>query len=75
MLARPETFRCIECGLPFGSPAYSYSHGDIDQGAAYWSDRGVLCSPACSTAHFEKRRADGTLPSQPAPNPMTGRLG
>lgn len=74
MLARPETYRCIECGLAFGGPSFAYYHGDIDNGPAYWSDRGVLCSPKCSLVHFEKRRADGTLPTQPAVNPMTGRL-
>lgn len=75
MLARPEKFRCIECGLPFGSAAFAYYHGEMENGAAYWSDRGVLCSPKCSLAHFEKRRAAGTLPAHPAANPMTGRIG
>lgn len=72
MLARPEKFSCLECGLPFGAATFSYYHGDIDMGPAYWTDRGVLCSPACSIAHFDKRRIDGTLPASPPRNPMTG---
>ena len=70
MLARPEPYRCIECGLPFGSPGFAYYHGDIDNGAAYWSDRGVLCSPKCSLAHHGKRRAEGSLAQEPAPDPF-----
>ena len=70
MLARPEKFRCVECGLPFGSPLFHYYHGEIGQGAAYWSDRGVLCSPACALQHHLKRRAEGSVASAPAPDPM-----
>lgn len=74
MLARPDTFRCIECGLPFGSPLFHHYKGDAAKGAAYWSDRGVLCSPGCSLAHHKKRAAEGTVPAAPAPNPM-GTIG
>ena len=70
MLARPEAFRCIECGLPFGSPLFHYWHGDIDPGAAYWCDRGVLCSPKCSLDHYRRGAAEGTTVSAPAPDPM-----
>ncbi|PSJ62546.1 hypothetical protein [Kumtagia ephedrae] len=70
MLARPETRRCIECGLPFGMPGFNYYHGSIDNGPAYWSDRGILCSPACSLVHHQRRDAEGTLPTAPAPNPF-----
>lgn len=73
MLARPETRRCIECGLPFGMPGFSYYHGDIEEGPAYWVDRGVLCSPACSVAHFRRREAEGSLPAMPADNPFEQR--
>lgn len=74
MLARPETRRCIECGLPYGMPGFSYYHGDIDNGPAYWTDRGLLCSPACSLTHFRRRRSEGSLPDRPAPDPFeTGR--
>lgn len=75
MLARPDTFRCIECHLPFTGPGFAYIHGDIAEGAAYWSDRGVLCGPKCSLAHVARRRAEGTMPQLPTPNPMTGRIG
>ncbi len=74
MLARPENFRCVECGRAFGAPGFAYYHGEIARGAAYWSDQGVLCSPACSTKHIVKRKADGTLPDAPMPNPMTGEF-
>ncbi len=46
MLARPETRRCIECGLAYGTDAFGYHEGRIENGPAYWSDRGILCSPA-----------------------------
>lgn len=62
MLARPETHRCTECGLPYGAIGWRH-HGDIDNGPAYWSDRGILCSPKCSLAHFQRRQAEGTPPA------------
>jgi poly-beta-hydroxyalkanoate depolymerase len=70
MLARPETRRCIECGLPYTMPGFNYHHGQIENGPVYWSDRGILCSPTCSLAHFKRRGAEGTLPVAPAPNPF-----
>jgi hypothetical protein len=70
MLARPETRRCIECGLPYGAIGFWCHHGDIENGPAYWSDRGILCSPKCSLAHFRRREAEGTLPVAPAPDPF-----
>ena len=70
MLARPETRRCIECGLPYGKVGFSHYHGDPDLGPAYWSDRGLLCSPKCSLTHFRRREAEGTLPTAPAPDPF-----
>lgn len=72
MLARPERHRCIECGLAFGEPGFDLHHGNIENGPAYWCDRGVLCSPRCSLAHYHKRAAEGTLPTEPAPNPLEG---
>lgn len=68
MLARPETFRCIECGLASNAPSFAFHGGIVDHGPAYWCDRGVLCSVKCSVAHTEKRRAQGTLPDHPAPD-------
>jgi hypothetical protein len=70
MLARPETRRCIECGLPYGAAAFWCHQGNIDNGPAYWSDRGILCSPKCSLAHFRRREAEGSLPIAPAPDPF-----
>ncbi|MGH6760431.1 MAG: hypothetical protein ACRECW_02420 [Phyllobacterium sp.] len=70
MLARPDKFLCVECGLPYGAVAFHHYEDNIDNGAAYWCDRGVPCSPQCSLQHFLTRRAEGTLPASPAPNPM-----
>ena len=70
MLARPENHRCVECGLAFGEGGFSHYHGKVEEGPAYWSDRGVLCSPACSIAHYRRRSAEGTLPERPSENPM-----
>ncbi len=70
MLARPEKYRCIECNLPYGADGFWLHEGQIDNGPAYWCDRGLLCSPQCSLAHYRKRAAEGTLPAGPAPNPL-----
>jgi hypothetical protein len=70
MLARPERHRCIECGLPFGADGFWLHSGKLENGPAYWCDRGVLCSPQCSMAHHQKRRTEGTLPDRPAPDPF-----
>ncbi len=70
MLARPEPYRCIECGLPFGAQGFESYKGILENGPAYWTDRGVLCSPRCSLAHHKKRAAEGTLPDKPAPDPF-----
>lgn len=70
MLARPETRRCIECGMLYGTPTFAYHYGDIEQGPAYWSDRGILCSPGCSLKHFRRREAEGSLPERPAQDPF-----
>lgn len=71
MLARPEAKRCVECGTPYEAASFHYWKGIVGNGPAYFSDRGILCSPACSVAHFRRREADGTLPEQPAPDPLS----
>lgn len=70
MLARPETYRCIECGLALGEPLFALHYGKIERGPAYFTDRGVLCSPQCSLKHYRRREAEGTLPATPPPNPF-----
>ncbi|MEW9807474.1 hypothetical protein ABUE31_15890 [Mesorhizobium sp. ZMM04-5] len=70
MLSRPETRRCIECGRPYGSIGFWSHEGIVSNGPAYWSDRGILCSPACSLVHFRLREAEGTFPQAPAPDPF-----
>jgi hypothetical protein len=69
MLQRtPRT--CLECGLAYGHIDFKYHSDRIENGPAYWSDRGILCSPACSTAHFERRVKEGDPMREPAPNPL-----
>ncbi|MGB3501927.1 MAG: hypothetical protein WBA44_09905 [Mesorhizobium sp.] len=75
MLAPNDNFRCIECGKSQSFPGFAFYHGEPELGPAYYSDRGVLCSPACSLAHFSKRRAEGTMPQMPVKNPITGEFG
>ena len=70
MLQRPQARACVECGRPYGHPDFGYHAGRIENGPAYWSDRGLLCSEACSTAHFERRVKEGNPMREPAPNPL-----
>ena len=70
MLARSDAYRCIECGLPYRATGFWHHGGQLEHGAAYWSDRGILCSPQCSLAHHRKRAAEGTLQQEPAPDPF-----
>ncbi|MDO9337070.1 MAG: hypothetical protein EON95_16770 [Caulobacteraceae bacterium] len=62
MLARTQKPACVECGLAYGAPGFVFYHGEREQGPAYWSDRGLLCSPVCATGHARKRFAEGTMP-------------
>jgi hypothetical protein len=73
MLDRSPRPACLECGLPADSPAFAWHAGQRENGPAYWSDRGLLCSPVCATAHVRKRRADGTEMRDPAPAPVLVR--
>ena len=70
MLARPERLRCLECSRVYGSADFAYHRGRIEEGPAYWSDRGLLCSIECSVKHYQRRLADGTAPTEPAGNPL-----
>ena len=69
MLKRTQPRTCLECGLAYGHPDFVYHAGRIESGPAYWSDRGLLCSQACSVAHFD-RREEGDPMMEPAPNPF-----
>jgi hypothetical protein len=73
MLQRPQAPACIECGRPYGHPAFAHHAGRSESGPAYWSDRGLLCSHACATAHFERRVKAGDPMREPAPNPLERR--
>jgi hypothetical protein len=70
MLTKTQPRVCNECGLPYGHASFSYHYGQIGNGPAYWSDRGLLCSHACSMAHFERREKQGDPMREPAPNPL-----
>lgn len=70
MLAKTPKSVCLECGLPFGAAGFSYDHDDPDLGPAYWSDRGLLCSPGCAGDHYRKRMAEGTMPAAPMDCPV-----
>ncbi|HYE44569.1 MAG TPA: hypothetical protein VEA44_02225 [Caulobacter sp.] len=70
MLARTPKTVCIECGLDFWAPGFAYYHDEIANGPAYWSDRGLLCTPICATAHARRRMAEGTMPVGPVDCPV-----
>ncbi|WP_414470676.1 hypothetical protein [Microvirga sp. M2] len=70
MLNRPQPRTCIECGLPYGHGDFAYHAGKAENGPSYWSDRGLLCSVVCSTAHYERREKAGEAMKAPAPNPL-----
>lgn len=70
MLNRPQPRTCVECGLPYGHADFSYHAGKAENGPSYWSDRGLLCSVVCSTAHYERREQEGDVMTVPAPNPL-----
>ncbi|MBB4041953.1 hypothetical protein GGR34_003637 [Microvirga flocculans] len=42
MLKKAQARDCVECGLPYGHPDFGYYSGRIENGPAYWSDRGLL---------------------------------
>lgn len=56
---------CIECPKTDRDPTFQFYGGLPHQGPAYWSDKGMLCGPACATRHFQRRIADGTFVAQP----------
>ena len=70
MLTRLHHSNCLECGKPYGDPAFTYHAGRIESGPAYWSDRGLLCTIECSIAHYKRRTAAGETIGPPAPNPL-----
>ena len=70
MLQKAQARACVECGRPYGHPDFVCDAGRVENGPSYWSDRGLLCSHACSTAHFERRVREGDPMREPAPNPL-----
>ncbi|MGO4705134.1 hypothetical protein AB4072_05070 [Microvirga sp. 2MCAF38] len=70
MLNRVSQRRCLECGRPFGDPDFVSYSGRVENGPAYWTGEGALCSPACSTAHFKKREGEGRPLTMPADEPF-----
>lgn len=62
---------CCECGKPYDQRTFVTQGEECDFYPAYWTDAGILCGPACSTAHIIRRIADGTYvgkPTQPHVN-------
>ncbi len=70
MLKKTQPRGCIECGLPLGQAGFAHYAGRSENGPAYWSDRGFLCSHMCSVAHFERRVKEGEPMREPAHNPL-----
>ncbi|HEY8381819.1 MAG TPA: hypothetical protein VIL09_06690 [Microvirga sp.] len=70
MLNRLHDSNCIVCGKAYGDPQFGYQYGRIENGPAYWSDRGLLCSIECSMEHRKQRLAAGDPMRDPAPNPL-----
>ncbi len=70
MLDRLHHAKCIECGKPFGAPDFGYHAGRIENGPAYWSERGLLCSQGCAQQHALRRRDAGDPMRAPADNPL-----
>lgn len=63
---------CVECGKLADAEGFRQHKGRRRNGPAYWSDEGLICSPACATSHFAKRRAQGREMREPAPAPGVG---
>jgi hypothetical protein len=70
MLTRSPRPACIECKTPMSDPGFDFHYGQRENGPAYWSDEGVLCSPACALAHFARRRNEGREMKEPAAEPV-----
>jgi hypothetical protein len=70
MLTRSPLPSCIECARPMSDAAFGFHQGRRENGPAYWSDEGVICSPACAAAHFSRRRIEGREMQKPADEPI-----
>ncbi len=70
MLNRSPSPACVECGMPMSAEGFGFHHGRRDDGPAYWSDEGVICSPACAAAHARRRLAEGREMKEPAAEPI-----
>lgn len=74
MLARTGRYDCVECGMSYSDERFAVHYGRVENGAAYWCDRGLLCSATCSLKHHQRRLAEGTLPAEPARDPYEAGL-
>ena len=75
MLARTPRALCVECHKPHGAPGFATQAGRPENGPAYWSDEGLVCSSACATRHVMRRVAEGRPMREPAPNPLEKSAG
>lgn len=73
LVNRLDSRSCIECGLPYDHVDFACHGGRTGNGPSYWSDRGLLCSVACSTVHSEHREKTGDPMREPAPDPFEKR--
>jgi hypothetical protein len=70
MLTRSPHPSCIECGKSMSDSGFDFHYGLRQNGPAYWSDEGVICSHVCAAAHFSRRRTDGREMKEPAAEPI-----
>ena len=75
MLARTPRALCVECQKPLGAPGFATGGGRPENGPAYWSDEGLVCSSACAARHVTRRGAEGRPMREPAPNPLEKSAG
>jgi hypothetical protein len=75
MLARTPRALCVECQKPLGAPGLRPKGGRAENGPAYWSDEGVICSHACAARHAARRTAEGRPIREPASNPLERSAG
>jgi hypothetical protein len=75
MLARTPRILCVECQTPLGMPGFATQAGRPENGPAYWSDEGVVCSNACAARHVTRRAVEGRPMREPAANPLESSAG
>ena len=70
MLQSLHHTNCLTCGKPYGATDFGYYSGRPENGPAYWSERGLLCSHECAGQPHRQRFAAGDPMRDPADNPL-----